>query len=360
MGYYGFHNIGDDIFLRQLINYLSKNNIVNKIFVFCQSNYYPQSSDKVTFFNSAKLSKVKRALIILNSDYLVWGGGTLNITDEPKNLLRLQKLAKLTRKRFGFLGVGLEAVNSGEQDKKAQVFKNADLLYLRDKNSYQFALQNFNQSQKCFLGGDLAFLDLSPYKEFIEKRFANQKKSNQKIINKNSKSHQIKNISFSGMYWWGESRGEFYAQQLKPFIDKYNSVIHLLPAHVGDERNDNKFHKLLKKYLPEENCQLHSWDKPEDFLEILSQMDFHFGKRLHSIILADILGVPSVGISDENSKVKHYLDKSNMLSEYRRLDFMEPIQMETIEKIFQKYERPNEFILQENQTSRQGIELIFK
>lgn len=345
MGYYGFKNIGDDIFLRQLIDYLSQKDVVNKIFVFCQSNYYHKSSDKVIFFNSAKLSKVKRALIVLNSDYLVWGGGTLNITDEPKNLLRLQKLAKLTGKRFGFLGVGLEAVNSGQQEKKAKVFKNADLLYLRDKSSYQFALQNFSQNKKCFLGGDLAFLDLSFYQPFI---------------NKNSKSNQIKNISFSGMYWWGEGRGEFYAQQLKPFIDKYNSVIHLLPAHVGNERNDNNFHQLLKKYLPAENCQLHSWDKPEDFLKVLTQMDFHFGKRLHSIIIADILGVASIGISDDNSKVKHYLDKSKMLSEYRRLDFMEPIQIDIIEKIFQKYERPNEFILQENQTSRQGIELILK
>lgn len=352
MGYYGFKNIGDDIFLQQLISYFTQKDIVNKIFVFCQSNYYDKSSEKVTFFNSAKLSKVKRALIILNSDYLVWGGGTLNLTDEPKNLLRLQKFAKLTGKRFGFLGVGLEAVNSGQEEKKAKVFKNADLLYLRDKSSYKFALHNFNKNQKCFLGGDLAFLDLNFYQKFI-----NQKNTN---INQNTKSNIIKNISFSGMYWWGEGRGEFYAQQLKPFIEKYNSVIHLLPAHVGDERNDNNFHQFVKKYLPVENCKLHSWDKPQDFLEVLSQMDFHFGKRLHSIILADILGIPSVGISDENSKIKHYIDKSDMLSEYRRLEFMQPIEIEQIEKIFAEYERPNEFIFQENQTSRQGIELIFK
>ncbi|MEO1373980.1 MAG: polysaccharide pyruvyl transferase family protein [Cyanobacteria bacterium J06635_10] len=344
MGYYGFHNVGDDLFLRQLIDYFAEKQDVNKIFVFCQEDYYEKTTTKVSFFAANKLSKLKRLSIVLQSDFLIWGGGTLNLKGKPTNLLRLQSLAKWTGKRFCFLGVGLEAVISDEKDTRGKVFKNADLLYVRDKQSYELALQKLKPVKACCLGGDLAFLDLNYYQPYIKEK---------------NKS-KIKNISFSGKSWWGEGRGEFYGQQLMQFVDKYNSVIHLLPAHVGEDRNDNKFHHLLKKYLPESNYKLHSWEKPVEFVEILSQMDFHFGNRLHSIILADIVGVPSVGISGANTKIQHYIDKSELLPELRWLDFMEPIEVDRIEKIFREYQQPTEFILNESKTAKAGVELIFK
>ncbi|MBF2014316.1 MAG: polysaccharide pyruvyl transferase family protein [Rivularia sp. T60_A2020_040] len=344
MGYYGFHNVGDDLFLRQLIDYFAQKQEVNQIFVFCQEDYYERTTNKARFFAANQLSKLKRLAIIIQSDCLMWGGGTLNIKDKPTNLLRLQSLAKWTGKKFCFLGVGLETMNSDEKDRKSKIFKNADLLYLRDKQSYEVALQKLKPVKAFCLGGDLAFLDLNYYQPYI----------------KENKSSEIRNISFSGKFWWGEGRGEFYGQQLMQFVEKYNSVIHLLPAHVGEERNDNKFHHLLKKYLPESNYKLYDWKKPAEFIEILSQMDFHFGNRLHSIILADILGVPSVGISGANTKIQHYIDKSEVLPELRLLDFMEPIEVNIIEKIFREYEKPTEFILNESKTAKAGVELVFQ
>src|SRR3712207_6863944 len=48
--------------------------------------------------------------------------------------------------------------------------------------------------------------------------------------------------------------------------------------------------------------KIYSWKHPEEFIEILSQMDFHIGNRLHSLILADILGVPNIGIGELRSE----------------------------------------------------------
>ncbi|MEL6462619.1 MAG: polysaccharide pyruvyl transferase family protein, partial [Cyanobacteria bacterium J06621_15] len=56
MGYYGFHNVGDDLFLRQLIDYFAKKQNVKNIFVFCQEDYYERTNDKVRFFAANKLS----------------------------------------------------------------------------------------------------------------------------------------------------------------------------------------------------------------------------------------------------------------------------------------------------------------
>lgn len=348
MGYYGYRNVGDDLFVEQLIKYLTEKKQVKNIFVLCEENYYQSDSQKVSFFSNRKLSKIQKILLILKSDCLIWGGGTLDINSKPDNLLRMQKLVKITGKRFCFLGVGLEAIKSRQAETNAKIFKNANLLYLRDNRSYEVACQELKPINACCLGGDLAFLNVNLYEPFFKKE---------------NKSKQIKNISFSGKFWWGDGRAEFYAKQLMPLVEKFNSVIHLLPAHLGEERNDNRFHKLLIQYLPEENCKLHSWNKPEDFVEILSRMDFHFGNRLHSIIIADILGIPNIGVDNyvsKDSKIKNYIDKTDMLPLNRMFNFMEPIDIEVIEKVFQEYQRPIEFILNESKTAKEGVELLFQ
>ncbi len=145
-----------------------------------------------------------------------------------------------------------------------------------------------------------------------------------------------------------------------PVIEKYNSVIHLLPCHVGDEKNDNQFHKLLKKYLPEKNCQLHSWQEPEEFIKILSEMDFHLGNRLHSIIIADILGVPNIGIQKVETKIDNYIKKTGVLPQERRVDFMEEIRLDRMEKIVKEYQRPEAFIKNESEQAKKCLETIWQ
>lgn len=345
MGYYGYGNLGDDLFVKQLTNYFTSKKDIKNIFVCCQDNYYQGLSDKVSLFSNSELSKLKRFSLILKSDYIVWGGGSLNLQDKPKNLSRMQFLSKLMGKHFGFLGIGLESLQSEGKQKIADLFEKADILYLRDNQSYETAVQQLQLSKSPQLGGDLAFLDLAIYENFI-------KQENQ--------SSDITNISFSGKFWWGEGRGEFYAKQLIPFIEKYNSMIHLLPGHVGDERNDNHFHERLKKYLPASNCQIHSWKNPEDFLAILSKMDFHMGNRLHSIIAADILGIPNIGIVNSESKIKNYVDKTEVLPKSRIVDFMEPLSLELVETVFQQYKRPEQFIYQESRSAKECLESSFQ
>lgn len=349
IGYYGQLNVGDDIFVQQLTKFLGAQELVEKVFVICKDNYYDDhnrssSTSKIHFFSSDKVTKLQRLQLLLKSDYIVWGGGSLNLSSKPKNLVRLQLFSKLMRKRFCFVGVGLESVKPGTEKNIAQIFENADFLYVRDKYSYQLIQEKIKYDKSFYLGGNLAFLDLNFYEKYI----------NQRKISQN-----LNNISFSGKYWWGDGRGKFYAEQLMPLIEKFNSVIHLVPAHQGDERNDNRFHKLMKEYLPEKNCVIHSWNKPEEFIEILSQMDFHLGNRLHSIIIADILGVPNIGIDEHPSKISNYINKTEMLTTERIAAFMEPLSVERIQSIFQNYKRPEEFILNESKTSQEGLGKLF-
>lgn len=346
LGYYGFKNIGDDLSIQELIEIFASQEIIKNIFVFCEDTSYESTNTKVVFCNTRKLSILQKIFILFQSDYLIWGGSTYNLKDSSNKLLMMQQFAKLVGKRFCYLGVGLESFSIEELTTKAKVLKNADILYLRDKNSYNLAVSKMD-SIKAYLGGYLAFLNPDRYEKWI----------------KSDRANQIQNISFTGNFWWGEGRAEFYSQQLLPLIEKFNAVIHLLPAQVGVEKNDNKFHKLLKNYLPDRNCKIHSWSQPQDFVELLSQMDFHFGNRLHSVMLANLLGIPNIGIDEyvsKTSKIKNYIDKTEMLPLHRMLNFMEPIDICVIEKIFHEYQRPSEFILNESKTAKEGVELVLQ
>ena len=134
IGYYGYHNIGDDLFIKQLTNYLASKQKVNFFFILGEDNYYQFDSRKVFYFTNNQLSKIKRALILLKSDYIAWGGGSLELDGEPGNLLKLQKLSKLMGKGFGFLGIGLDSVlkEKNSKSKIANIFAKSDYLYLRE------------------------------------------------------------------------------------------------------------------------------------------------------------------------------------------------------------------------------------
>jgi polysaccharide pyruvyl transferase WcaK-like protein len=343
LGYYGKHNIGDDLFVGQLTRYLAQQAAIDTVFVLCDESYYRPSSEKIQFVASNTLSPLQRMALILKSHCIAWGGGTLNISGKPSSLLRLQALARLTRKPFYFLGVGLEGLADKSNPGSVNLFQNSQRLYLRDQPSYLFAIEHLKQAQDCLMGGDLAFLDLELYRPYL----------------KSQTSSSIQHLSLSGKFWWGDGRAEFYAQSLIPMIEKWDCKLHLLPGHVGADRNDNQFHQKLIKYLPENSYELHDWKYPEEFLGILSQMDFHIGNRLHSVIAADILGVPNIGIGELNSKIGHYLIKSRILSDLRLFEFMQPIPIAAIETIFQQYSRPEAFIQQESTTSQACMEKIF-
>ena len=344
IGYYGKRNIGDDLFVQQLTHHLAQQENVESIFVFCQEAYYPPISSKVHYLPSETLSKFKKIEILLKTDCIAWGGGTLNISSKPTSLLRLQTLAITLRKQFCFLGIGLEGTESGSTA-VARLFERSSLLYLRDRHSYNVATQQLSSAHQICLGGDLAFLDVSLYENFIKSPLV--------------KSNRLKHVAFCGKFWWGEGRAEFYARYLNALIDAYQTTIHLLPGHMGTERNDNQFHQLLQKYLPISHCQIHEWQQPADFLTILSQMDCCISNRLHSLVTADLLGVPNLGIGSHHSKIGHYVMKSGMIPSLRIADLMEPLLLDRIEALVNHYQRPTAFITNESQTARLNLHKLF-
>ncbi len=348
LGYYGFRNIGDDLFVRNLVNYLTKRN--NTVRLICNEDYYTPrfpNQESIEVVRSDQLSKLSRLSLIATSDLIAWGGGTLQLDQKPNNLILTRQLSRVLGKKFGFLGVGLEGsqLENSQLNKSVKtLFRQSNFLYLRDHDSYHLACEELKSpSNSISLGGDLAFLDLDLYQPFMRR----------------TSQSDIKNLSFTGKHWWGKGRAEFYAKPLLQLIEKYDTQIHLLPGSMNKDLGDNAFHERLKAFLPDSNCVMHTWESPEEFLEILGRMDFHIGNRLHSLIPADILGVPNIGINGSPPKIRAYIHKTSLLSEVRSSEFMKEITLDRINKIHQEYERPVSFIEQESLTARQCLERIF-
>lgn len=119
-------------------------------------------------------------------------------------------------------------------------------------------------------------------------------------------------------------------------IKNYNCVIYLLFGYVGEyrERNDNCFYELLKKYFFFINYKIYFWKELEDFLEILSLMNFYIGNCFYLIIFVDILGILNIGIGSYRLKIFNYIYKIDILVKERLVDFMKLIFMERIMIIF--------------------------
>jgi polysaccharide pyruvyl transferase WcaK-like protein len=350
IGYYGKYNFGDDLFVRQLCTVLSAQPSIKAITVLCDTDYYDAPSGKVSYLPLKQVNKLKRIQLIAQHDAVVWGGGTLAINEPPTTILRMQAIAKLWRKPFVFLGVGLEGIGESCRQQGIQVFKNAQTLYVRDQYSYKFAHEILGAASSpspsgthLCLGGDLAFLDLSLYQGFMG------------APKNRTVGTAIQHLSMTGIFWWGDSRAEFYAQQIGALVEKYGTHIHLLPAQQSEELNDNEFHRRLMKYLPSGCTTLYEWTQVEEYINVLSQMDMHLGNRLHSIIMAEILGVPSMGIGAANGKIANFLDKSQVLSQERLYDFMQPIPLARFEQVYWEYQHPQAFIQAESLAARQGI-----
>jgi polysaccharide pyruvyl transferase WcaK-like protein len=345
-GYYGYKNIGDDLFVKNLITQLATAD--RQVSVLCEDDYYKADhgdNPNVRFYKVGKLSKLKRLWLIWRHDYIVWGGGTLNISDKPVYLLTMQKAARLLRKQFGFVGIGLDGLSLDADANSSQLlFDRSDFLYLRDRESYKFAQAHLTAPKIICEGGDLAFLNQDFYQPFL----------------KSDRSSAIKHLSFCGKHWWGDGRAEFYVKPLLELIEKYGTHIHLLPGNIGAQTNDNKFHEKMQKFLPAGSSTIYHWESPEEFLSVLTQMDFHIGNRLHSIILADLLGVPSIGINAEPPKILAYLQKTNHLVKLRSVQqFLDEITIAQIEQVFQQYARPSEFIQHEATTAQACLVKIF-
>lgn len=351
IGYYGAQNIGDDLMLDGLIRYFEKSDSISKIYVFSGANYYVTHGTKTTFITPNKrLYRLRKLYATLMSRCVIWGGGTClyEAADNTglSDISHWQQLAHSFRARFAFLGIGIGAVSTVEIKQKISCILNAaDYICFRENDSLVRAMEEFDCIQSSKLGGDLVFLQ-----------------NRESAASGGRDVSQLKKISFSGVLGTDKRFVEKYVSLLLNCIEQSGSTIYFLPAHQGSH-NDNDFHRLIAKRLPAGSYVICEWGSPDDYLEMLSKMDFHIGMRLHSIILADLLGIPNLAIS-YSPKVESYIRKSDVLPELRLTNLDADVSHQRIAVILKSYwgekVKLKKFIEAENVLARTSVEQLEK
>ncbi len=339
LGYYGFHNIGDDLMLENLLTYFLESGRISRINVFCRETYYP-NKEGVQYYPVNRFSRLQKAVQLIKNRYTLWGGGTCIYQSKTSRglfeLRRQQKIAATFGRRFGLLGIGIGELKDKKYiDTAINLLRDSNFVYFRDEESLQSA-KLLAEKNYC-LGGDLVFLsDIEPVPP----------------------KDELRKISFSGHYNFKKYPLQLMAENLKELIDKMNCKIYFLPAHTGSSYNDNEYHKQLATYLKPGFYEICDWDVPEEYIQILGEMDFHIGIRLHSLVLSDMLGIPNCGIAYSH-KITYYLKKTQVLPDLRNIEIANNDLIDNILKIKEQYKYPETFIKSERKSALNCLDKVF-
>lgn len=346
-GYFGFNNFGDDLMLKNTLDYFETQKSDYIFNVFVKENYY-QSLNSFTTFRHIKVNYIKLNSFVnyISVYYYVyksrlgfWLGGTCLYESKHSDisglvwLKRIISVFKILKKNFFFCNIGVGDIKTIKAKSLYDyIINNTKSISCRDEKSINI-LENSNLDVKFSLGGDLA--SLLKIKEQIRTK---------------------EYIIFSGHYQYSDDDDlvKLYARNLDKLSKCFNKKVLFFPMHQGG-LTDNVFHEKISKLMSCENIIVNfNFDNYESFLE---RGFFWLSMRLHGVVLADMLNIPNLGIAYQE-KVRVYVSKTEVLSTYRVKSVGEFITDSSVEYILNAYKKPLDFLNEENRRSLNGLSIL--
>jgi len=346
-GYYGFDNGGDELILFSLLNEFKRFNNKIEITILSRNPSKTGRNYKVKAIN--RWNSLRVALAIFRTDLFVFGGGGL-LQDLTSSwsiyyYLGLILLAKLFFKKVFLISQGVGPIRRRISRKVTGIILGfVDLITVRDELS-KFELGKLNENLSVSIVPDPLFnLD----------RFAF------------TKEVAINEQPTIGVCLQGWGKNERFRERVREICDelvrKIESKIIFIPFHRWEDL------KISKDIIGNRtnNYQLLLWQDVEDLFEFYNKIDLILGMRLHSIILACLLGKPFVAISLPKThplydpKVEGFLE----LLGYKAIDMAVPA-VEIAGKVREILANRRKFLEQLSprvaklrETSRKNIEMV--
>lgn len=327
IGYFGRKNIGDDIMLRGFTKLLMEmgENIRVAVAVHDEKNITEKVDGCFYFETSERFEYIKQ---IAQSNYVIWAGGTClydSGTEKGnrglRDLHRIQVLSKIFRSKFVFFGVGIGGVTDKVRPLIARLIDSAEFVFFRDRRSLSLS-NSLSVGTDIKLTGDLAFTMLPELLSYDRVR--------------KTKGY----VTFSGVY--DQAEPEKAAVLLNTYCRENSLKVVFLPCHEGD-RSDDLFHEKVSFFLDVEYERVSSLNVKR-FCETLANSNFHFGVRLHSIVLADMFGVPNIAFS-YSPKVRSYIEETGGGDVNGRvIDDWGEASVDTINSVCDRYVQPVEMM----------------
>ncbi|OGC07757.1 polysaccharide pyruvyl transferase CsaB [candidate division WOR-1 bacterium RIFOXYD2_FULL_36_8] len=308
-GYYGYGNAGDEAILAAI-----------------KQGFKNHQISVLDAHNRLNLKAIS------NSDVLIsGGGGLLQDATSTRSLLYYTSLIWAAKVFFG-KKVIVFAQSIGPIKKKVNIklikstLNLADIITLRDKNSYDFVKSLKLKRPKIIMTADPTFI--------FDKEEANNIKKNTKITKQKNKTKKQKTSltiaicprRFKDMPSNFEQK---FADICDNLVKKLKAKIIFIPFHQRDDIHScvNIMHKMKQKSELKGDH-----DNFEGIMKIISQVDLVIGTRLHSLIFATNHLVPAIGITYD-PKVSSFMEEANLPAiKPNNLDDLTKIVIETLQK----------------------------
>lgn len=280
-GYYGFHNIGDELVLQEIIKGLREQDSSLNITVLSADPEYTRETYAVKAENRWSLYQIFKS--ICKADVLISGGGSLLQDKTSKNgilyYLGIILLARLFAKKIIILSQGIGPISLKRNIyfvKKTLAL--ADYISVRDIESLNI-LKEIGINKDIVFTGDPVFLIEKSSEDII------------KVLWKEVGLKREKKLILVSFRPWENIQN--VVAETKEFLsefdrDKYQ--IRYVAFHKGEDE------EILSNIIPQEeklNIQL----SPEKMSQLIGSSCLVIGMRLHSLILAAAQKVPFISIS---------------------------------------------------------------
>lgn len=302
-GYYGFNNSGDEAILLSMHKNIQA--LGNKYHITVLTNKPEETRAKYNVEVVYRFSFWKVMKALKDCDVLLSGGGSLlqdsTSTRSLMYYLSIIVAAKLLRKKVMLYANGIGPVSRNQNRRIVKhVVNQADLITLREENSYEELMSMGVNEKKCFVTADPVFTMDSISSEEAKKLL---KKANVPL------DKPLVGVSVRN---WRDMDGfiDDFAKLCDIIEQEYNRTIVFIVMQVP---HDIKISERVQKKMKRPSYLLKEPYSPYEIMGVIKQMDFILSMRLHTLIFAARQRVPLIGFVYD-PKIEYYLDKLQMPS----------------------------------------------
>lgn len=302
-GYYGFNNTGDEAIMLSMHKNIQE--MGEQYHITVLSNKPRETKEKYGIEAVYRFGFGDVFHAIRKCDVLLSGGGSLlqdsTSTRSLMYYLSITAAAKLMRKKVMLYANGIGPV-SGKRNRRLvkQVVNKADLITLREENSYEELLSMGVNPKKCFVTADPVFT-----MDGISGEEA------QAILRQEGVPEDRPMVVVSVRNW--KDMDQFignFAELCDTIVEKYDRNIVFLGMQMP---NDITISEKVCKKMKQNAYILKGNYSPYEVMGIISQADFILSMRLHTLIFAARQCVPLIGFIYD-PKIEYYLEKLDMPS----------------------------------------------
>lgn len=326
-GYYGFNNTGDEAIMLSMhknIQQMGENYHITVL-----SNKPEETKKKYGIEAVYRFGLRDVFHAIRNCDVLLSGGGSLlqdsTSTRSLMYYLSITVMAKLLRKKVMLYANGIGPV-SGKRNRRLvkQVVNRADLITLREENSYEELLSMGVNPKKCFVTADPAFT-MNGIDE----------KASHELLQAEGVPLDKPIVVVSVRKWKDMDKFiDRFAHMCDTIVEKYDRNIVFLGMQMP---NDIIVSEKVRAQMKQNAYILKNNHSPYEVMGIISQADFILSMRLHTLIFAARQRVPLIGFVYD-PKIEYYLEKLDMPSGGNLKEFDPVKTLEYVDDVIHKKE----------------------